>query len=88
MSKSSALILLGVLTVLAPFSGLPASIRSLLAVVFGACVLGIGFSLRPREQRSRVAESRPSEPSPVAPVAATPEPEPVHYEPPRGVSPI
>jgi hypothetical protein len=46
MSKSSALILLGVLVILAPFSGLPASFRSLLAVIFGACVLGIGLSMR------------------------------------------
>lgn len=40
------LIILGVLTILTPFSGLPASVRTLLTVIFGACVLGIGISMR------------------------------------------
>ena len=51
MSRSSTLILLGVLTILAPFSGLPIALRNLLAAIFGACVLGIGISLRTREAR-------------------------------------
>ncbi|MEK7135650.1 MAG: hypothetical protein AAB831_00630 [Patescibacteria group bacterium] len=50
MSRSSILILLGILTILAPFSGLPMSIRSLLSVIFGACVLGIGISMRANKQ--------------------------------------
>jgi len=51
MSRPSTLILLGILTILVPFSGLPVSIRSLLSVIFGACILGIGLSMRvDREQ--------------------------------------
>ncbi len=46
MSRPSMLILIGVLTILAPFSGLPVSFRTLLTIIFGACVLGIGLSLR------------------------------------------
>lgn len=49
MSRTSTLILLGILIILAPFSGLPLALRSLLIVVFGICVLGIGFSLRSNE---------------------------------------
>jgi hypothetical protein len=40
------LILLGVLTPFVPFSGLPVSFRTILTVIFGACVLAIGLSLR------------------------------------------
>jgi hypothetical protein len=46
MSRPSTLILLGILIILAPFSGLPINIRTLLLVVFGAYTLGIGLSLR------------------------------------------
>lgn len=46
MSRPSILILLGVLIILAPFSGLPIAIWKLLLVIFGAYVLGIGLSLR------------------------------------------
>ena len=52
MSRTSALILLGILILLVPFSGLPISFRSLLTLVFGACVLGIGLSLRARDAES------------------------------------
>ncbi len=52
MSRTSALILLGVLILLVPFSGLPVSFRSLLTLIFGACVLGIGLSLRARDVQS------------------------------------
>ncbi len=50
MSRPSILILIGVLTIIAPFSGLPVSFRSLLTVILGACVLGIGLSLRTRSE--------------------------------------
>ena len=50
MSRPSILILLGILTILAPLSGLPMSIRSLLSVIFGACVLGIGLSMRAHKE--------------------------------------
>lgn len=46
MSRSSVLILLGILTILMPFSGLPEAVRTLFLVVFGTCVLGVGLSLR------------------------------------------
>jgi len=66
MSRSSTLILLGVLIILAPFSGLPMAFRSFLAIVFGACVLGMGLSLRAREARAAQAavETPASEPVP------------------------
>lgn len=51
MSRASTLILLGILTILTPFSGLPMAFRSLLAVIFGATVLGIGLSERAKEVR-------------------------------------
>lgn len=64
MSRASTLILLGLLVILAPFSGLPIAIRNLSAVIFGACVLGIGLTLRAREAR-RSAEQQP----PISPIA-------------------
>jgi hypothetical protein len=73
MSRSSTLILLGILTVLTPFSGLPSAIRSLFAVIFGATVLGIGLMLRAGETHR------------AQPPAETPAPEPT---PPQGISPI
>ena len=51
MSRSSALILLGALTILIPFSGLPVAFRSLITVVFGMAILAVGLSLRSREAR-------------------------------------
>jgi hypothetical protein len=49
MSRTSTLILLGVLVILTPFSGLPIAIRSLLTLIFGVIILAIGFSLRTHE---------------------------------------
>lgn len=53
MSRTSTLILLGVLIILAPFSGLPSALWRLLEVIFGTGVLIIGLSLRSHN------ESRP-----------------------------
>jgi len=50
MSRSSTLILLGILTIITPFSGLPTSFRSLLLVIFGTCVIGIGLGMRTRKE--------------------------------------
>jgi hypothetical protein len=50
MSRPSILILLGGLTVLLPFLGLPSTLRTPLLVVFGAYVLGIGLSLRTHQE--------------------------------------
>ncbi|MEK7086383.1 MAG: hypothetical protein AAB951_01180 [Patescibacteria group bacterium] len=49
MSRTGALILIGILILITPFSGLPEAIRTFLIVVFGVCVLGIGLSLRTHE---------------------------------------
>lgn len=49
MSRTSALILLGVLVILIPFSGLPLALRTLLTVICGIAVLGIGLMLRTHE---------------------------------------
>ncbi|MFA6415043.1 MAG: hypothetical protein WCV89_03630 [Candidatus Paceibacterota bacterium] len=76
MSRTSTLILLGVLVILAPFSGLPIAIRSLLAVIFGACVLGIGLSIRAQEARNARAQVP----------AEAPQPEPLSA--PQEISPI
>jgi hypothetical protein len=65
MSRSSTLILLGVLVILVPFSGLPTALRSLLAAILGACVLGIGLSIRAREARGPEPMMEP--PPPVQP---------------------
>jgi len=46
MSRASTLILLGVLVIIAPFSGFPVALRSFFSVVLGAFVLGIGLALR------------------------------------------
>ncbi|MEK7101260.1 MAG: hypothetical protein AAB921_04145 [Patescibacteria group bacterium] len=77
MSRANTLILLGVLVILTPFSGLPIAIRTFFAVIFGVCVFGIGLSMRAREVRLRAAQS---------PTADTPTPEPP--APPQEISPI
>ncbi len=46
MSKSSLLVLLGILVILAPFSGMPIALRNLSEVIFGIIVLGMGLSMR------------------------------------------
>ncbi len=58
MSKTSTLILLGVLTILAPFSGLPIKLWTFMVVVLGACVAIVGLMLRAHETH-RARESRP-----------------------------
>lgn len=63
MSRTSILILLGILIIIVPFTGFPMNIRSLLEVVLGACVLGIGFSIRAGEVKP---VSHPQEPSSIA----------------------
>ena len=60
MSRTSSLILLGVLVILVPFTGFPMVIRALLEVIFGACVLGIGLSFRAREQSTLPRQDIPS----------------------------
>lgn len=99
MSRSSILIILGVLTLLTPFSGLPGTFRTLLAVAFGAAVLGIGIAERSKEQRRMLAAAAvpagDAIASPIAAPIASPAPAPLEIskesaaiEPPRTVSPI
>lgn len=84
MSRSSALIVLGLLTILVPFSGLPVSVRTVLLVIVGACAVGIGFSMRPSEQRASV--ERPVEPPAEAPATHMSEHEVSPAEPPSLIS--
>lgn len=49
MSRTSALILLGILVIVIPFSGLPIAFRTLLSVICGIAVFGIGLMLRTHE---------------------------------------
>jgi hypothetical protein len=58
MSRGGTLILLGVLTMLAPFSGLPVHIRTFVSLGLGVCVLAIGFFMRMKEARPQeIADS-------------------------------
>jgi hypothetical protein len=81
MSRTSALLLLGVLIMLVSFSGLPVALRTLLTVVFGILVLGIGLSLRTHEVRQ--AQS-PVPPTPAEPQVSSSIPSEI----PTSVSPI
>ena len=71
MSRSSILIVLGILSILAPFSGLPSALRTLLAIVLGGAVLGIALSDRVREQHRLISESRATPHTPHAEGSAT-----------------
>jgi hypothetical protein len=84
MSRSSALIVLGFLTMLVPFSGLPVSVRTVLLVIFGASAVGVGFSMRPGEQRASAERKEVPAETP----AVAPEPAASPVEPPHIVSPI
>lgn len=53
---------------LTPFSGMPVSIRTMLSVVFGAAVAGIGLFMRASEA-SALKQSGSAAPAPVEPVA-------------------
>ncbi len=75
MSRASVLILLGVLVILAPFSGFPIALRSLFSLVLGACVIGIGLMLRTRDTQPHAETPAPATP------AAAPVPEAVSFSP-------
>ena len=76
MSRASSLIVLGTLTILAPFSGLPIPLSTLLIVGFGAAVLGIGVAERSKEQRRQIAAEPPrAEPAAVVPAEPPTPPE-------------
>lgn len=79
MSQSSLLLLLGVLTMFAPFAGLPSSWVAVLTALFGLLVAIVGLSIRVQKVRDAKAQEMPLTPS------AEPAPAPVI---PHGVSPI
>lgn len=91
MSRSSILILFGVLVIVAPFSGLPSSFRAFLLVVFGAAIVIVGLM----ERLEHVRFARTKTTTPVSedvleetPVTVEPVSETPVTEPPHGVSPI
>lgn len=59
MSRTGLLILLGVLTIVIPFSGFPTALRTFLTVICGAGVLAIGFTLRARDAEKHQAGETP-----------------------------
>ena len=61
MTRSSTLILIGALTVLAPFSGLPVAWLHILFPLLGLVVIVVGFLIR----ADRVKAERDSTPPPI-----------------------
>jgi hypothetical protein len=74
MSRTGTLIVVGVLTIIAPYSGLPLMLRDLLVVVFGALVTGIALSLRAKEARDARERAAADTPASEA-VVGVPSPE-------------
>ncbi|MBI3572106.1 hypothetical protein HY091_01055 [Candidatus Kaiserbacteria bacterium] len=60
MSRSSSLIVLGVLTMLTPFSGLPSAFRTFLTLLVGAIALGIGVAERAERARASLPSAAPA----------------------------
>lgn len=65
MSRSSTLILLGLLVVFTPFSGLPVALRTFMLVLFGACIAAFGYLMRTREIPQKRVEAQPTQEEPV-----------------------
>jgi hypothetical protein len=62
MSRASVLVVLGILTLIVPFSGLPSLLRTGLTVLFGFCVFCIGLAERVRDvHAARAAAAARSE---------------------------
>ncbi len=68
MSRVGILILLGLLTIITPFSGLPVSVRTFLVVVFGACVLGIGIAIRSQDVKRAKPLIESTPPQDISPI--------------------
>jgi hypothetical protein len=64
MSRSSALITLGILILLVPFSGLPSSWITGIEVIFGVSILLMGVSLRVENVKRTQATMTPGTVSP------------------------
>jgi len=84
MSRTSTLIVLGILIIIVPYSGLPVAFRGLLEIAFGALVLSIGLWLRSKEAKRATLSSPEPMAEPSVPAAHAEEVPP----PPHGVSPI
>lgn len=82
MSRPSIFILIGVVAMFVPFSGLPDSVRTVLIVIIGAVVFGFGLADRLRAQRASASSAAPE------PAAAPAPSVPAIPEPPKGVSAI
>jgi phage shock protein PspC (stress-responsive transcriptional regulator) len=52
MKRERILIILGVLTALAPFYGLPSSYMTVLLILFGLGVAYIGYTLQKKDQET------------------------------------
>jgi hypothetical protein len=72
MSRSSTLILLGLCTILAPYSGLPVALRTLFTVIFGAAMVGIGILMRSQEIARRQPPQETAVESPPVPQGVSP----------------
>lgn len=75
MSRSSALVLFGIVTVLSPLSGLPIAFRTLITIACGVAVLSIGLIMRTRDAVS--AASTKSDVPREAPPTGAPEMSPI-----------
>ncbi len=64
MTRSNALLLLGALVILSPFSGLPLSWLEWLLPVLGAVIAGIGYTLRPVKPTVNPSALLPTETAP------------------------
>jgi len=73
MSRNSTIALIGILTVLTPFSGLPVAMRTLFTVAFGAAVASIGLSQRAAEMRAREAAAQAASAAPTVSAASAEE---------------
>lgn len=96
MTRSNALVVLGLLIALVPYSGLPVSMRAGLETVLGLLVFAVGIGFRLTHQRATAAAKagmtikvKPAEQTAGEPEAAQ-EPAAPSGEavPPAGVSPI
>ncbi|MHB8710660.1 MAG: hypothetical protein ACYC6X_03905 [Minisyncoccota bacterium] len=91
MSRTSTLILIGILVILVPFSAFPISFRTFLAVILGACVSGIGLATRAQEIREMRSRTRTETSSPTASAMASESvklPSESHPQEPPSISPI
>ena len=71
MTRTGALIVLGVLVILAPLSGVPATLLSWIFTILGLLIIGISASLRKSHGAPAVSVSPTVEETPVHEVVPT-----------------